>query len=185
MIWCVRTLASSLSSHRALASEASEDNSAVVTFKSRNLFRSSQALVEKVGLIYTVEIISKEITNYIWKVYILRIPLRFQLCRNFSLIKERLSLIRSYLKDLSFAYKVTLSKSSCLRTFHNFTRVIHYILENADKLWWTAARPSIASYSCILTKISSNTHLQPLITVCVGTNLVSPKIICLWEKLEL
>lgn len=112
MIW-VRTLASSLSSLRALASEAREDNSAVVTFKSRNLFRSSQALEEKVSLIYTVKIISKEITNYIWKVYILRIPLRFQLFRNFSLI-------RSYLKDLSFAYKVTMSKSSCLRTFHNF-----------------------------------------------------------------
>ena len=66
MMICVRTLASSLSSHRVLASEASEDNSAVVTFKSRNLFRSSQALVEKESLlIYTVKIISKEITNYI------------------------------------------------------------------------------------------------------------------------
>ena len=89
MMICVLTLASSLSSsRRALASEASEDNSAVVTFKSRNLFRSSQAFKGKESsLIYTGKIISKEI-NYIWKVFILRIPLRFQVFRNFSLLRS-------------------------------------------------------------------------------------------------
>ena len=88
MMICVLTLASSLSSRRALASEASEDNSAVVTFKSRNLFRSSQAFKGKESsLIYTEKIISKEI-NYIWKVFILRIPLRFQVFRNFSLLRS-------------------------------------------------------------------------------------------------
>ena len=64
IIW-VLTLASSLSSLRVLASEASEDNAAVLTFKSRNLFRSSQAFAKKRSLIYTVKIISMEITNYI------------------------------------------------------------------------------------------------------------------------
>ena len=92
IIW-VLTAASSLSSLRVLASEASEDNAAVVTFKSRNLFRSSQAFAKKKSYLHGEDNFNGDYQLYLKSFYS---P------NSFEVEFRNLKLIRNYLKRFEF-----------------------------------------------------------------------------------